>query len=76
MDEMASFLDVSARKTVNRMANQLLRFFHNKEFELSTVHDRIKSSSDCRKIVSNNYRKMFSNSGFEEKFLDTSWSEG
>ena len=76
VDELASFLDVLARKTGIRMTNQLLRFFHSTDFQLNIFRDKIKSVSDCRKLVARNCGKMFRNSGFKETPVDTTWSDG
>lgn len=64
IDELASFLDVLARKTGTRMANQLLKFFHKTEFELTSFRKKIISISDCRTMVAKNCGRMFSNNGF------------
>ena len=76
IQEMAAFLDMLARKTGIRMANQLIRLFHNTHFNLSLFREKIRTVSECRRLATEKCRHMFRNSGFQETHIDTTWSDG
>lgn len=74
--ELASFLDALSRKTGARLANQLITFFHGKDFYLSLFRDKIKHIQDCRSLIANNCNTLFRNSGFQQHQISTKLSDG
>lgn len=64
--ELSMFVDTIAWKTGVHMANQLIRFLYNPDFDIRTFREKLRNISDCTKVISKGSDTVFRNNGFEQ----------
>lgn len=69
-------MDLLARKPVARMANQLIRFFLEKNFNITILDEKLRPVSDCRNVIAKNCERMSQISLFQETDVQTTCPDG
>ena len=74
--ESAALLGYMSQKTGAVFVNQFLSFLRRPDFDLEKFRSAFSTLSDCRKHLAAHCNSMFTNSGFHETPLNTTWSDG
>ena len=74
--ESAALLEDMSRKTGAVFVNQFLSFLRRPDFDFEKFRSAFSTLADCRKHLAAHCNSMFTNSGFHEKPLNTTSSDG